>query len=116
MKNNIIPPFVAREAGIRLNNKPKIQTDESNDEDHLIYYPETDFGIPLSMWGMLSYFITPKPTTKQMMDAEDVYLLTPNEMNPHCDTYTKIKENMLDLEGNMIQRKERVQILLSEIP
>jgi hypothetical protein len=51
-----------------------------------------------------------------MMDAEDVYLLTPSAMNPHCDAYAANEENMLDWEGNMVQRKNRVQILLSDIP
>jgi hypothetical protein len=55
------------------------------------------------------------PTAKQMMEAEDVYLLTPSIMNPHCDVYTTNKANMLDWEENMIQWKDRVRILLSEI-
>jgi hypothetical protein len=115
MRNNLIPPFVMREAGIRVNDTPKIQTTEPTEEDHSIYFPETDFRIPLSLWGMFSYFITSKPTIEQMMEAEDVYLLTPSRMNPHCDAYATNEENMLDWEGNMIQRKDRVQILLSEI-
>ena len=64
---------------------------------------------------MFSYFITSKPTAQQMMEAEDVYLLTPSQWNPHCDSYTTNKENMLDWEGNMVERKDRVQIVLSEI-
>jgi hypothetical protein len=115
MKNSLIPPFVMREAGIRVNDTPKIQTSEPTEEDHLIYFPDSDFHIPLSLWGVFSYSITPKPSTEQMMNAEDVYLLTPSKMSPHCDAYTKNEENMLDWEGNMVQRRDRVQILLSEI-
>ncbi len=115
MRNNLIPPFVMRETGIRVNDTPKIQTTDPTEEDHSIYFPETDFRIPLSLWGMFSYFITSKPTAEQMMEAEDVYLLTPSRMNPHCDAYATNEENMLDWEGNMIQRKDRAQILLSEI-
>jgi hypothetical protein len=63
-----------REAGIRVNDSPKIQTTDPTEEDHLIYFPETDFQIPLSLCGMFSYFATSKPTAKQMMEAEDVYL------------------------------------------
>jgi hypothetical protein len=50
-----------------------------------------------------------------MMEGEDVYLLTPSKWNPHCDSYATNEENMLDWEGNMVERKDRVQILLSEI-
>jgi hypothetical protein len=50
-----------------------------------------------------------------MMESEDIYLLTPSRMNPHCDSYATNEENMLDWEGNMIERKDRVRILLSDI-
>ena len=43
MKNNLIPPFMMREAGIRVNDTPKIQTFEPTKEDYSIYFPETDF-------------------------------------------------------------------------
>ena len=115
MKNNLIPPFVMREAGIRVNDTPKIQTDNPTEEDHSIHFPESDFRIPLSLWGVFSYFITTKPTTEQMMEANDVYLLTPSKMNPHCDAYATNEDNMLDWEGNMVQKKDRVRILLSEV-
>jgi hypothetical protein len=84
MRNNLLPPFVMREAGIRVNDTPKIQTTEPTEEDHSIHFPETDFRIPLSLWGMFSYFVTSKPTIKEMMEAEDVYVLTLSRMNPHC--------------------------------
>ena len=38
MKNNLIPPFVMREAGIRVNDTPKIQTDNPTEEDHSIHF------------------------------------------------------------------------------
>jgi hypothetical protein len=41
MKNNLIPPFVMIEAGIRVNDTPKIQRLDSAEEDHSIYFPET---------------------------------------------------------------------------
>jgi hypothetical protein len=101
MKNNLIPPFVMRDAGIRVNNTPKIQTSDPAEEDHSIYYTDNDFQIPLSLWRVFSYFVTSKPSTEQMMNVEDVYLLTPStRMNPHCNTYAMNEENMLDWEGN----------------
>ena len=108
MKNNLIPPFVMREAEIRVNDTPKIQTSEPTEEDPSIYFPDTDFRIPLSLWGVFSYFITSKPLTEQMMNAEDVYILTPSKINPHCNAYATNEKNMLDWEGNMVQRRDRV--------
>ncbi len=106
MKNNLIPPFVMREAGIRVNDTPKIQTIDPTEKDHSMCFPETDFRIPLSLWGMFSYFVTSRPTAKQMMEAEDVCMLTPSSINPHCDSHATNEENMLDWEGNMAQRKD----------
>ena len=85
MKNNLIPPFVMREAGIRVNDTPKIQTSDPTEEDRLIYFPDNDFRILLSLWGEFSYFVTLNPSTERMMNVEDVYLLTPSKMNPHSN-------------------------------
>ena len=115
MTNNLIPPFVMREAGLRVMDTPKIQTSEPTEEDHSIYFPETDFRIPLSLWGMFSYFVTTKPTAEEMMESEDIYLITPSQMNPHCDAYATNEENMLDWEGNMVTKKDRVQVMLTDI-
>jgi hypothetical protein len=58
MQNNLVPSFVLREAGIRVKDTPKNQTIEPTEEDHSMYFPETDFQIPLSLWGMFLYFVT----------------------------------------------------------
>jgi hypothetical protein len=115
MKNNLIPPFVMTEAGVKVNNVPKIHTDNPTVVDHSICFPETGFRIPMSLWGMFSYFPTSKPTTEIMKATEDVYLLTPSRWNPHCDAFASNEGNMLNWEGNMIKKKDRTQILLSEI-
>ena len=49
MKNNLIPPFVMREAGIRVSDTPKIQTSDPTEEEHSVYFPDTDFRTPLSL-------------------------------------------------------------------
>jgi hypothetical protein len=115
MKNNLIPPFVMREAGVKVNDVLKIHTDDPTVIDHSICFPQTGFRIPMLLWGMFSYFPTSKPTTEMMKATEDIYLLMPSRWNPHCDVFAANEENMLDWEGNMIEKKDRTQILLSEI-
>ena len=115
MKNNLIPPFVMREAGIQISDTPKIQVDDPTVVDHSIFFPCDDFRIPLSLWGVFSYFPTSKPTAKEMMETASVYILTPSRWNPHCDSYATNEENMLDWEGNMVDKRRRPQILISEI-
>ena len=115
MKHNLLPPFVLRQAGIVVKETPKIHVDEPTAEDHSMTFPETGFRIPLSLWGVFSYFSTSKPTTTMMRESEEVYLLTPPDFNPHDDAYAANEDSMVDWEGNMIEKRHRTQILLSEI-
>ena len=50
------------------------------------------------------------------METEEVYMLTPSVWNPHCDTYTANEERMIYWEGNMIKKRNREKIFLSDIP
>ena len=116
MKHNLVPPFMIRDEGIQVNDTPKIQVNDPTTSDHSIYFPETDFRIPLSLWGVFSYFPSSKPTAQTLQETEEVYLLTPSRWNPHCDSYAQNEENMLDWEGNMVERKDRMQILIDDLP
>jgi hypothetical protein len=62
MKNTLIPPFMLREADIRVQDMPKIQANEPSVDDHSLCFPETSFRIPLSLWGMFSYLPTVEGT------------------------------------------------------
>jgi hypothetical protein len=116
MENNLIPPFIMREAGITVNDTPKIQLPEPTVDDHAIIFEEGTFKIPLALWGIFSYFPTSVPSNDQLEACDDVYLLTPNgQWNPHSDSYSKNEENMLDWEGNLVEKKYRKEILLSEV-
>ena len=103
-----MPPFMIREEGIQVNDTPKIQVNDPTTSDHSIYFPETGFRIPLSLWGVFSYFPSSKLTAQTLEETEEVYLLTPSRWNPHCDTYAQNEENMLDWEGDMVERKDRM--------
>jgi hypothetical protein len=115
MQNNLIPPFMMREAGIKVSDTPKIQVQNPTDSAHSIYFEETGFRIPMPLWGVVSYFQTSRPTELEMTETEEVYMLTPSRWDPHQSSYATNEENMLDWEGNMIERRERQQLLLSDI-
>ena len=51
-----------------------------------------------------------------LKETEEVYLLTPSCWNPHCYSYAQNEENMLDWEGNMVERKDKMQILIDDLP
>ena len=117
MTHNLLPPFMLREAGIQINDVPKIHVTSPSEEHHAIIFQETNFRIPLTLHGTFSYFPTSKPTTQELEEPEDVYVLTPTTWNPHSDAYVINEESMLDWEGNMKhERDHEKRVLLEDIP
>ena len=94
------------EMGVTMNDVPKIHNEDPTVDDHTITFMETGFRIPLSLWGIFSYFPTSKPTHDDLLNPTEVYILSPATWNPHSDAYSTNEESMLDWEGNMQQRKD----------
>jgi hypothetical protein len=113
MRNNLLPPFILHQAGIEVNDVPKIHTNEPSTHTHSVTFKETSFTIPLSLWGTFSYFPASKPTAENMQASDEVYLLTPNTLNPHDDSYTMNESSMLDWQGDMVEPRHRTKILCS---
>ena len=116
MVNNLIPPFMLREVGIKVKDTPKIHCNDPTVRDHAIEFPETGFKIPLLLWGVFSYFPTSKSTEEFLQETLEVYMLTPNRWNPHDKAFAHNEAAMINWEGNMVEPKDRQQILLSEVP
>ena len=77
MTHNLLPPFMLREAGININEVPKIHVTSPTEEHHAITFQDTNFRIPVALHGTFSYFPTNKPNTQELEEPEDVYVLTP---------------------------------------
>ena len=107
MDHNLIPPFMLREMGVTVNDVPKIHKEDPTVDDHAITFVETGFRIPLSLWGIFSYFPTSKPMHDDLLNPNEVYILSPATWNPHSDAYSANEESMLDWEGNMQPKKDR---------
>ena len=113
MDHNLIPPFILREAGIKVNETPKIHSENPSIDDHCLYFEEEKLRIPLSLMGIFSYFVTRKPVEDDLDNSELIYL-TPDspKWNPHSDIYARNEETFLDWEGNLIDRKYREKLLI----
>ena len=85
-----------------MNDTPKIQVDKPMIEYHSHIFPETEFQIPLSLWGIFSYFPTCKPTATNMQSSDEIYMLNMDQFNPHDNLYAANEDNILDWEGNML--------------
>ena len=105
-----------REMGVAVNDIPKIHKEDPTVDDHAITFVETGFRIPMSLWGIFSYFPTSKPTHDDLLNPEEVYISSPATWNPHSDAYSTNEESMLDWEGNMQPKKDRQhQIVLDDV-
>ena len=116
MEHNLIPPFMLREMGATVNDIPKIHKEDPTVDDHAITFVETGFRIPLSLWGIFSYFPTSKPAHDDLLNPNEVYILSPATWNPHSDAYSANEESMLDWEGNMQPKKDcQHRIVLDDV-
>ena len=117
MTHNLLPPCLLREAGININEVPKIHVTSPTEEHHAITFQESNFRIPPSLHGTFSYFLTSKPSIQELEEPEDVYILTPTVWNPHPDAYVINEESILDWEGNMKHEKDHEKrVVLENIP
>jgi hypothetical protein len=115
MEKNLIPPFILREGGIIVNEKPKIHCEEPTEDDHTIQDPKTGLFIELKLDGCFSYFNSRKPTHDDLLEAE-VVVITPEgtSWNPHSEHYALNEDTFTDFEGNMMQRSYIQRNLIEE--
>ena len=115
MDNHLMPPFIMREAGIIINDIPKMQILDPDISDHSIYFKEDNVRIPLSLNGIFSYFSTSMPTSQMLEECEDVYLLTPLKWDPHNIVYAHNEDQMLDWQGDLVESHHRQKIVLTDV-
>ena len=58
-----------------------------------------------------------KPTREKFVSSDYVLVMTPQIQNWHLnsDVYVQNKENMIDLEGNMIEPRHQTQIMIKDL-
>ena len=56
MDFNLIPPFIVREAGVIINDKPKIHVSDKSLDDHAIIFVKDNMIIPLKLYSIFLYF------------------------------------------------------------
>ena len=117
MDNNLIPPFLLREAGLIVDDVPKSQAASPTIHHHSIYFPDEKFRIPLLLHGIFSYFPSKKPSTNvlSLTNNNNVLFLTSGSINPHSKIFSENERAMVDHEGNMREKSERTAIILEDI-
>ena len=113
MEVNLLPPFIMREAGLLVNDTPKIHVDDPNEHHHAIVFPDDDLSIPLRLNGTFSYFHSRIPTFDEVKFKDPIFL-TPDSDNwdPYAEHFASNEESMVDWEGNMAPKRHRKEHVL----
>ena len=108
LKNNLIPPFIMRAAGVLVNDRPKIHCKDPTVDDHCIQFEDCDLRIPLQLSGIFSYFHTRMPELNELHECNKLFL-TPDaeDWNPNCTSYETNERSMLDFRGEMSDKRRR---------
>jgi len=102
METNLIPPFMMRLAGLKIDECPKFLSDKPDETNHSIYSPGLDFRIPLHLDGIISFIPTRRPSKIELQELESIEL-TPNMpvWDPHDSSYSQQEYSMLNYRGEV---------------
>ena len=122
MDHNLIPPFVMREAGIRVNEVPRIHCGEDvTKESHsIIVDGDVSLRIPLRLRGIFSYFPTRALHIKEVENCDELetVCLTPEgkEWDPNDPMWDEEEGKYLDHQGELLWPRptKRRRMLLPE--
>lgn len=76
LETNLIPPFIMREAGLIVNDIPRIHDPNPSDKSHSIMTDgrDSDLRISMSLWGIFSFFHTRIPTRDELFHEKNVFM------------------------------------------
>ena len=118
MAHNLIPPFVMREAGLVVNDVPKIHCgDGVTRESHCIIVKEPSLRIPLHLDGVFSCFNTRALNTEEQTNCDEyeyVMLSPAGVWDPHDETYASNEDSFLDWQGEMIYPEPKRRKIIDE--
>ena len=92
MTNNLMPPFLMREAGFVVNDTPEIHTEDPGIDNHTLWFPDQKARMPLQLNGIFSCFPTDKPSSQDIdnCDPSNVPHLSPKGgWDPHNSVHAE---------------------------
>ena len=103
MNHHLVPPFLMREAGLIVDELPKIQSHNPESTNHTIYDPKSELRIHLQLNGIFSCFDVRALSSDEMksFDEETLIIATPmgSKWNPYNPVYAEEEAGFLDAEG-----------------
>ena len=102
--DNLIPPFLLREAGLRVNDCAKQHAHpHATNDHHSIFFPDEELRIHLKLNGIFSYFHHRAPHLEEI-DNLKVLFLTPDSASwdPHSTHFEERESSLIDHNGDVI--------------
>ena len=101
MEDNLIPPFILREAGLIVNKQAKIHCEPGTitEEDHTIQERDTGYFITMQLQSIFSYFPMRIPLEDNIEDGVVVV------MTPEGATWDAYDQNFADNKRSMTNKK-----------
>ena len=108
MTHNLVPPFIMREAGLQVDERARIHTDDVTKDSHAIFDPDANVHIPLQLNGTFSYFPSRGLTNDEIDDCESMtrIFVSPDcpTWNPYNPVWAEQEASYLDKDGDVILR------------
>ena len=88
LHHNLLPPFLMRQGGVTVDEKPKIHCSDPTSTNHSISFPDNDLRIPLQLNGIFSFFYTRDPNNDELVGCDKLFI-TPDasQWNPYCSSF-----------------------------
>jgi hypothetical protein len=118
MDHNLLPLFLAREAGLKIDETPKCHADSPLVLNHSICDQITGMHIHMALNGIFLYFVMRKLNIDEMENWESypVVYLTPDSdsCDPNVSHFAEQKAAMLDHNGHIVEQEPCVKTLFVE--
>ena len=104
MDDNLIPPFILREAGLIVNERAKIhyKPGTATEEDHTIQEKETGLFITMNLRSIFSYFPAIKPDEEDVEDRIIVVMMPEGAVwEPYDEYYASNEAALTNHKGEM---------------
>jgi hypothetical protein len=122
MERNLIPPFILREAGLIVNDVPRIHCgEELNDESHCIIDRSTGMKIRMFLRGIFSGFDSRELSQTEIDNCDDyeLVMLTPDasQWDPYDEVYADNEQRYLAWDGSVqepLEHPKRRKLITEE--
>ena len=107
---NLLRPLIMREAGILVDECPKLQSSNPSIKNHSMFMTEADVRIHFDLNGIFSSFETRKPTEVEL-EICDKIVITPDSASwdPYSDHFGQNETAMVDHNGELLTHGNHIQ-------